>query len=47
MSLMKRKELDDALESPAAFLKRLQESTYRPQLRSDDFSQKDLFAHPA
>ena len=47
MSLMKRKELDDALESPVAFLKRLRESAYRPQLRSDDFSPKDLFAHPA
>jgi hypothetical protein len=47
MSLLKRKELEYALESPVAFLKRLQESTYRPQLRSDDFSSKDLFAHPA
>ena len=42
MRLMKRKELGDALESPEAFLKRLQESTYRPQLRSDDFSPKDF-----
>ncbi len=45
LSLMKREELDDAIQSPAAFLKRLQESSYRPQLRSDDFASKNLFAH--
>jgi hypothetical protein len=45
LSLMKRKELDDAIQSPAAFLKRLQNSSYRPQLRSDDFASKELFAH--
>jgi hypothetical protein len=45
LSLMKRKELDDAVQSPAAFLKRLQNSSYRPQLRSDDFASKELFAH--
>jgi len=45
LSLMKRKELDDAIQSPAAFLKRLKDSSYRPQLRTDDFASKELFAH--
>ena len=45
LSLMKRKELDDAIQSQTAFLKRLQTSSYRPQLRSDDFASKELFAH--
>jgi hypothetical protein len=34
-----------AIQSPAVFLKRLQNFSYRPQLRSDDFGSKELFAH--
>jgi hypothetical protein len=44
LSLMKRKELDDALQSPERFLKALKQSSYRPQLRSDHFVAKELFA---
>jgi hypothetical protein len=47
LSLMKREELDDAIRSPASFLKRLQTSSYRPQLRPDDFASKELFADRA
>jgi Family of unknown function (DUF6977) len=47
LSLMKRKELDDAIKSPASFLKVLQNSSYRPQLRSDDFASRELFAQHA
>jgi len=43
LSLMKRKELDNAIQSSANFLKTLQNSSYRPQLRSDDFTSKHLF----
>jgi hypothetical protein len=43
LSLMKRRELDAVMQSPAAFLKRLRESSYRPQLRGDDFESKELF----
>jgi hypothetical protein len=44
LSLMKRGELDDALKSPADFVRVLTNSKYRPQLRSDDFAPDHLFA---
>jgi len=47
LSLMERKELDEAMKSPSDFLKRLENSAYRPQLRSDDFSSKELFPRRA
>jgi hypothetical protein len=47
LSLMKREELDDAIRTPASFLQRLQTSSYRPQLRPDDFASKELFADRA
>lgn len=44
LSLMMRKELDEALKSPSDFLKRIENSTYRPQLRSDNFFSEELFS---
>jgi len=44
LSLMKRGELDEALQSPSAFIRALSNSQYRPQLRADDFPPQDLFA---
>jgi hypothetical protein len=44
LSLMKRGQLDQALRSPADFLDALIHSNYRPQLRSEDFVPKRLFA---
>jgi len=44
LSLMKRRELDEALESPESFIRVLQKSDYHPRLRSDDFSPRKLFA---
>lgn len=44
LSLMKRSQLDDAMKSPADFIRVLTESKYRPQLRSDDFGSDHLFA---
>jgi hypothetical protein len=43
LSLMKRKDLDNVIESSASFLQALQNSSYRPQLRSDDFASQKLF----
>jgi hypothetical protein len=43
LSLLKRGQLDDALKSPAAFVQTLNDSDYRPQLRSDDFMPQSLF----
>lgn len=44
LSLMKRRELDEAVESPQSFLQKLRSSEYHPQLRSDDFASSRLFA---
>jgi hypothetical protein len=44
LSLMKRKELDEALESPSEFVRVLLRSEYRPQLRSENFAPQHLFA---
>lgn len=43
LSLLKRGQLDEAVRSPADFIRILSESKYRPQLRSEDFAPKDLF----
>jgi hypothetical protein len=44
LSLMKRGQLDEALQSPCDFVRVLTESEYRPQLRADDFEVQSLFA---
>ena len=44
LSLMKRRQLDQALQSPCDFVRVLTESEYRPQLRDDDFDPQSLFA---
>lgn len=44
LSLLKRRELDEAVESPSNFIRVLSDSAYRPQLRPDDFAPKRLFA---
>jgi hypothetical protein len=44
LSLMKRNQLDDAIQSPSAFTKVLLSSEYRPQLRTDELAPKPLFA---
>lgn len=44
VSLMKRKQLDEAMVSPCEFLRVLTESKYRPQLRTDDFEPHRMFA---
>src|SRR5260370_14928368 len=43
LSLLKRERLDEALESPADFIRVLTASEYRPQLRADDFAPEALF----
>jgi hypothetical protein len=43
LSLMKRGQLDDALRSPADFIRVLTASDYRPQLRTEEFASRDLF----
>jgi hypothetical protein len=43
LSLMKRGDLEHALQSPGEFVQRLTASRYRPQLRADDFAPPDLF----
>jgi uncharacterized protein DUF6977 len=43
VSLMKRDQLDDALRSPMDFIRVLRDSSYRPQLRLDDFKPTALF----
>lgn len=44
LSLMRREQLDDALRSPADFIRALSNSQYRPQLRIQDFEAAHLFA---
>ena len=44
LSLMKRGQLDEALQSPADFIRVLSKSEYRPQLRAADFAPPALFA---
>lgn len=43
LSLMKRGDLDEAIQSPADFIRILRNSDYRPQLRSEDFMAGRLF----
>ena len=43
LSLMKRGDLESALQSPTAFVQTLLQSRYRPQLRADDFAPQGLF----
>jgi hypothetical protein len=43
LSLMKRGQLDDAIQSPKSFIHLLLNSRYRPQLRLDDFAAQPLF----
>jgi hypothetical protein len=44
LSLMKRGQLGEALESPPNFIRVLLDSKYRPQLSADDFASDQLFA---
>ena len=44
LSLMKRGEMESALESPSSFVETLLRSKYRPQLRADDFATERLFS---
>jgi hypothetical protein len=44
LSLMKRGDLETALQSPDAFIDTLLNSRYRPQLRADDFATPELFS---
>jgi len=44
LSLMKRGQLDEAVQSPVDFIRVISKSTYRPQLRADDFAPSGLFA---
>ena len=43
LSLMKRGDLESALQSPTVFVQTLLQSRYRPQLRADDFAPQGLF----
>jgi len=43
LSLMKRGDLDTALQSPTTWVQTLLHSQYRPQLRADDFAAQGLF----
>ena len=43
LSLMKRGDLESALQSPTLFVQTLLQSHYRPQLRADDFTPQGLF----
>jgi hypothetical protein len=43
LSLMKRGDLESALQSPTVFVQTLLQSRYRPQLRADDFAPEGLF----
>ena len=43
LSLMKRGDLESALQSPTQFVQTLLQSRYRPQLRADDFAPQGLF----
>jgi len=42
--MMKRGQLDEAVQSPVDFIRVISKSTYRPQLRADDFAPSGLFA---
>jgi len=44
LSLLKRRQLDEAMCSPSKFTRILLESEYRPQLRSDVSNQEQLFS---
>ena len=44
LSLLKRGQLDEAIQSPSSFIQVLTDSDYRPQLRADDFAPQHLFA---
>ncbi len=44
LSLMKRGDLESALESPTSFVEILLRSKYRPQLRADNFATEGLFS---
>jgi len=44
LSLMRRGQLDEAIQSPKSFLGMLEDSEYRPQLRSEDFVPQVLSA---
>ena len=44
LSLMKRGELDDAIQSPASFTSVLENSDYRPQLRADDVAPRPVLS---
>lgn len=44
LSLMKRGQLDEAIQSPSNFIDVLLASQYRPQLRSDDCAPGGLSA---
>jgi hypothetical protein len=43
LSLMKRGDLESALQSPTLFVQTLLQARYRPQLRADDFAPQGLF----
>lgn len=43
LSLMKRGQLDEVLQSPSSFILALSNSQYRPQLRADDLAAQGLF----
>jgi hypothetical protein len=43
LSLMKRGQLDEALQTPQDFIRVLMASEYRPQLRAEEFSSRPLF----
>ena len=43
LALMKRGDLDTALRSPTIWVQTLLHSTYRPQIRADDFATQGLF----
>jgi hypothetical protein len=47
LSLLERGQLDQAVQSPADFIRTLLESKYRPQLRSEEFTPKKLFTEHA
>lgn len=44
LSLMKRRELDEAVESPENFIRVLRNSEYSPQLRNEQVAPRELFA---
>jgi uncharacterized protein DUF6977 len=44
LSLMRRGQLDEAVQSPSSFIRVLLDSEYRPRLRTDDFAPQALFA---